>query len=73
MLSPQQRIDKLVHSKDDSLDFFGWADIFMNEYKMSFEEFKRLKIPVANALAKAMEDRYEKQNKQIKTKKPRRR
>lgn len=67
MLSPKERIQRQVLNRDGGqrLDFFGWADVFMNEYKMSFNEFKELKIPTANALAMAMEERYNKQNREL--------
>ena len=66
MLSPKEKIQRQVlHKSEEQLDFFGWADIFMSEYKMSFEEFKKLNIPIFNRLAAAMQERYEKQNKKI--------
>ena len=64
MLSPKERIQRQVlHKESEELDFFGWVDIFMSEYKMSFEEFKRLKIPAFHELRNAMQKRYEKQKK----------
>ena len=67
MFSPKEKIQRQVlHKKSEELNFFGWADIFMSEYKMSFEDFKKLDIPVFHRLAIAMQERYEKQNKKIK-------
>ena len=67
MLSPKEKIQRQVlHKSEEQIDFFGWADIFMNEYSLSFEEFKKFKIPTFYRLVNAMQKRYERQSKQIK-------
>ena len=49
-------------------DLFYWADIFMNEYGMSFEEFKKLNIPAFYLLQNKIQNRYKEQEKQMKRK-----
>ena len=39
----------------ESFDLMYWADLFMHEYGMSFEEFRSLKIPTFFGLVNAME------------------
>lgn len=72
MLSPLERIKQKVLHKERDFDLFYWADIFMNEYGMNFEEFKELKIPTFYYLKDAMEKRYKEQEKQMKNKRGRR-
>ncbi len=65
MSSSQELIKRRVLQKEERFDFFDWIDVFMHEYGMSFEEFKRLKIPTFFALMNSMHRRYDKQNKRL--------
>ena len=47
-------------------DLFYWADIFMSEYGMSFNDFKKLNVQAFYLLKHNMEKRYEEQNKAMK-------
>ena len=38
-----EQINQQIRKKPD-FDLFYWADIFLNEYGMNFEEFKKLNI-----------------------------
>ncbi len=62
-----------ILSKEQPFNLFDWADAFMNEYGLNFEEFKRLKIPTFYALRESMQRRYERQNKRLKQKPKKRR
>ena len=54
--------NKLLHFKEEEYrfdcdEFFVIIDVFMERYKMSFEEVMRMPIPVFQSLQKAIEDR----------------
>ncbi len=67
MFSPKERIQRQVLHKDgEPLDLLGWADVFMSEYGLSFEEFRKIRIPTFYRLIFAMKKRYDKQNKGMK-------
>ena len=68
MLSPLERIKQKVLHKEGKFDLFYWADIFMSEYGMSFDEFKKMNVQAFYLLKDRMEKRYEEQNKQMKNK-----
>ena len=57
---------RLSGKRQEKFDLFEWADIFMHEYGMNFEDFKKLKIPTFFMLCKKMNKRYEEQAKQSK-------
>ena len=47
-------------------DLFYWADVFMNEYGMSFEEFKKLNFQAFYLLREQIQKRYQEQEKAMK-------
>ena len=47
-------------------DLFQWADIFMHEYGMNWNDFISLKVPTFWMLCKAINRRYEEEAKQMK-------
>ena len=63
MLSPLERIKQQVLHKEQKFDLFYWADIFMNDYGMNFEDFKKLNIQTFYLLRDKIIRRYEEQNK----------
>ena len=60
-----EQINQQVKRKPH-FDLFYWADIFMSEYGMNFEEFKKLNVQAFYLLKDRMEKRYEEQNKAMK-------
>ena len=63
MLSPLERIKQQVLHKEQKFDLFYWADIFMNDYGMNFEDFKKLNIQTFYLFRDKIIRRYEEQNK----------
>ena len=59
-----EQINQQVKRKPH-FDLFYWADIFMSEYKMSLEDFKKLNVQAFYLLKDRMEKRYEEQNKRL--------
>jgi len=51
----KQRVTGAEKKGDSDFDLMYWADLFMHEYGMSFEEFRNLKIPTFFGLQRAME------------------
>ena len=51
--------------RNPKFDLFYWADIFMSEYKMSFDDFKKLNVQAFYLLKDRIEKRYEEQNKKL--------
>ena len=62
-----EQINQQVKRKP-KFDLFYWADIFMSEYKMSFEDFKKLNVQAFYLLKDRMGKRYEEQKKAMKSK-----
>lgn len=54
-------------------DLFYWADMFLHEYGINYEDFKKLNIQTFWLLRDRMEKRYEEQNKQLEKGKRRKR
>ena len=50
-------------NKNQKFDLFYWADIFLSEYGISFEEFKKLKIPTFWILIDKINSRHKQMNK----------
>lgn len=71
-MSHLDRIKQRVLGKEQKDDFFVWADIFMHEYGMNFEDFKRLNIQAFYLLKNKMQKRYDEMNKAMKNKRGRR-
>lgn len=63
--SLEQLKRRIVHQEEKS-DILDWADVFMHEYGLDLEGFKKLKIPSFFALRDSMNKRYERQNKKLK-------
>lgn len=59
-------IKQKVLTKERKFDLFYWADIFLNEYGMSFEEFKKLNFQTFYLLKDRIQKRYEEQTKSMK-------
>lgn len=67
-MPPFQQIKQQVSGKKQKTDLFYWADIFMNEYGMNFEDFKSLNIPAFYLLRDKIQKRYLEQEKSLKKK-----
>ena len=68
---PNQALERLkqrVSNNSRKFDLMYWADIFMNEYGMNFEDFKKLNIPAFYLLRNKMQKRYDEINKRNKRK-----
>lgn len=64
MPSTQEQIRQQLY-KHQKFDLFYWADIFLSEYGMNFEEFKKLNIQAFYLMREKMQKRYEEMNKQL--------
>ena len=53
-------------SRRQTFDLFYWADIFLHEYGMNFEDFKKLNFQAFYLLREKMQKRYEEQERQMK-------
>ena len=65
-MNPQARRweDHLFGRKKYSeFDLFQWIDIFMHEYGMTLDEFRKMKIPTFWMLVEKMNKRYDEQKK----------
>ena len=69
MLSPLERIKQRVLRKEGKFDLMYWADIFLHEYGINFQDFKKLKIPTFWVLRDKIIKRYEEQEKKLKRRK----
>lgn len=61
-----EQLKAQVSGRARKFDLFYWADIFMNEYGMSFEEFKKLNVQAFYLLQDKIQDRYKEQEKALK-------
>ena len=63
-----EQLKARVRERGRKFDLFYWADIFMNEYGMSFEEFKKLNIPAFYFIRNTLIKRKEREAKSFKRK-----
>ena len=64
----EQIKSRLLHKSATRFDLFYWADMFMREYGMSFNDFKKLNIQAFYMLKDRMNTFHEEQNKKMKIK-----
>ena len=61
-------LDKLKAQNKGDSDLFSWIDVFMHEYGMSFEDFKKMNIQAFFLLRERISNRYKKEAEAYKTK-----
>lgn len=68
MSLPQPTLEQIKQQvrRTQKFDLFYWADIFLSEYGMSFEDFKKLNIQAFYLLRDKMQKRYEEMEKRMK-------